>query len=186
VRIRFSLLSAAVVVVALFTAAPAFAQDEVRGDFSVGYSVMRDSDLSATFPAGFLFAITGDVNKNIRIIGEFGGNYKVMDVPGARVRLGVTTYQGGIRFLPVGDTTIRPFVQFLAGGARLTGTVLGVFGANDAASGLAIQPGGGVEWRLSRLLDARTQVDYRSVRSNGETTGEYRVAFSVAIPFGRR
>jgi hypothetical protein len=186
VRIRFSFVSAVVVALAFIIARPAFAQDTMRGDFAVGYSVMRDSDASETFPAGFVLAITGDVNTKIRIVGEFGGNYKTITFPGGRLRLGVVTYQGGLRFVPVSDAKVRPFVQVLAGGARFSGTVLGVIGATDGTNGVAIQPGGGVDIRLHRLVDGRFQADYRAMHANGETLGEFRIAFSAAIPFGRK
>jgi hypothetical protein len=189
VRTRISTLVAGVVAIACFSAGPAFAQgqgqDTVRGDVAVSYSVLRESDLSETFPKGFVLALAGDVNKKLRIVAEFGGNYKTVTVATAtNVSLQVITYQGGLRFVPSGKAKVKPFVQFLAGGARATGTLLGS-GSSTSNNAFSMQPGGGVDFAVHKGFDGRIQVDYRAIRDSGSTSSEYRVAFGIVIPFGR-
>jgi hypothetical protein len=196
VRTRISTLVAGVVAIACFSAGPAFAQgqgqDTVRGDVALSYSVLRDSNLartfpnlSPTFPKGFVLALAGDVNKKLRIVAEFGGNYKTVTVATAtNISLQVIAYQGGLRFVPSVKAKIKPFVQFLAGGARATGTLLGS-GSSTSNNAFSMQPGVGVDFRVHKGFDGRIQVDYRAVRDSGTTTSEYRVAFGIVIPFGR-
>jgi len=175
-----------VVALVLFGVRPAFAQqDEMRGDLAVSYSFMRDSDLGMNFGAGFALALTGDINKRLRFVGEFGGNFKTLHLTVATIRLDVVTYQGGFRYGLSPDAKVRPFVQMLAGGGRFKTTQVGVIGNFVTSNGFAVQPGAGVDFKLTKRLDGRLQVDYRAIFTQG-TLNEYRVMFGVAIPFGRR
>jgi hypothetical protein len=186
VRTRTLTLVAGGVALALFTARPAFAQgqDTFQGDLAISYSVLHDS-APQTFPSGFILALTGDVNKMLRIVAEFGGNYKTVNVATAtNISLQVITYQGGLRFASGGKAMLKPFVQFLAGGARSTDTVLGS-GSSGSSNGFAVQPGGGVDFRVADRFDGRIQVDYRAIRSGGATAREFRVGVGFVIPFGR-
>lgn len=188
-RTRILTLVAGVVALTFVTARPACAQapgqDNVSGDLAVGYSVLRDMKAPRTFPAGLVLAVAADLNKKVRFVGEFSGNYKTVTVATAtNVSLQILTYQGGIRCASGRKAKLRPFVQVLAGGAHATQILLGS-GTVGSQNGFALQPGGGVDFRLNDHFDGRIQVDYRAIRSGGSTSSEYRVGFSIVFPFGR-
>lgn len=184
-RIRIPVLVACVVVLLLVGARPAFAQDEVKGDFAFSYSVLHDSGFQRTLPAGYVLAVGADIKKSWRFVAEFGGNYKVVSFPGAgNVRISVLGYLGGLRFAPEVKMKARPYVQFLAGGGRETQHLIGTNGT-AAINGVSVQPGFGFDFKLTKMLDGRAQLDYRAFRTGGVTVNDYRVAFGVVFPFGR-
>ena len=168
---------AGIIALTLCTSRPALAQgqDNASGDLAVSYSVLHDSNIKETFPTGIVLALGADVNKVIRIVGEFGGNYKTINVATAtNISLQVLTYHGGIRFATSGKAPVKPFVQVLAGGARMTDILLGS-GSSVSDNGWAMQGGGGVDFRAAHRVDVRLQVDYRGIRSGGSTASTGRL-----------
>jgi len=185
-RIRLSLLVACVVTLLLVGARPAFAQgDEMKGDFAFSYAVLREGGLKMTLPGGYVAALAGDLKKSWRIVAEFGGSYKVVHFPGAgSVRVAVIDYVGGLRFAPDVKMKVRPYVQFLAGGGRESQHLIGTNGT-VAINGVALQPGFGLDFKITKMLDGRAQLDYRAFHTGGTTVHDYRVGFGVVFPFGR-
>ena len=131
---------AGVVALVCLTVRPALAQD-VSGDLAVSYSVLHDSTAAVTFPAGIILAIAGDLNKKVTLVGEFGGNYKTVNLgPGTNVSEQVLTYQAGLRFARHGKATLRPFVQFLAGAGESSRGALDAAGAGGVAAASIFVP----------------------------------------------
>jgi opacity protein-like surface antigen len=56
-------------------------------------------------------------------------------------------------------------------------------GDGDSSNGFAFQPGGGVEISLNSSMGARVQGDFRMIRSEGDTTNEFRVGVGLVFGF---
>jgi hypothetical protein len=158
---------------------PAAAQGR-GGDVAVGVGILHDSDLEETFPTGWLFAATGNVTSMLGIVGEVGGNYKTVDVLGTDLNLRVHSFLGGLRFMNRTEKAV-PFAQFLVGAVNGQASVLG---ASDSSTHLAFQPGGGVDIMMSEKIGIRLQGDYRIIKSDGDTSSEFRFAVGAVFGFG--
>lgn len=162
----------------LALAVPAAAQSDEKGNVAVSYSLMHDSELEETFPMGWAFAVSSNMGSMFAVVGEVGGNYKSVSVLATDVNLRVHSFMGGVRFMNQSDTVV-PFAQVLVGGAHMSVSALG---EGDGATRFAIQPGGGVDVRVSDKLRMRTQGDFRIINVEDESINEFR--FSVGLVFG--
>jgi hypothetical protein len=150
-----------------------------KGDVGFSYSILHESALADTLPAGWVVAANGNLGRFVGVVGEFGGNYKTINVVGTGINVGIHSYMGGIRLR--GETSKAiPFAQFLVGGVRRG---VGALGESDSVTDFALQPGGGVDVRVTRQLAIRAQGDYRWIRLDGGHSNEYRFAFGLAIGF---
>ena len=163
-------------------ASTASAQTE-KGNVAVSYSILHDSELEETFPTGWLFAVTGNLNDIFAIVGEIGGNYKSIDVLGTDVNVRVHSFLGGIKFQNAASPKVVPFAQLLVGESVFNASALGEGGTDNAFS---VQPGGGVDISVARNFAVRVQGDFRINRAEGETFNEFRVAFGGVFGFGRK
>ena len=155
----------------------ASAQDQ-QGNVAFSYSILHDSDIEETFPVGWLLAVARNITPNMGIVGEVGGNYKSLeDDFGDDVSLSVHSFLGGLRFQSP-RSSFTPFAQALIGGARAR---VSFDGDSDSSTGFAVQPGAGIDFRVSDALNLRAQADYRYLRSDGESTNEIRFAFGVVF-----
>jgi hypothetical protein len=159
-------------------ATPVLAQERA-GDVAIGYSVLHDSDAEETFPMGWLFAGGVNLGSNVALVGEAGGNYKTVDVLGTDVNLRVHTFLGGIR-VQNHQPKVMPFGQVLVGLAHMGVSALG---EGDSANGFAVQPGGGVDIPLGSRMGARVQGDFRMIRSEGDTSNEFRIGVGLVFGF---
>jgi hypothetical protein len=161
-------------------ATPALAQEE-KGNVAVSYSILHDSDVSETFPMGWLFAVQGNVMPQLAIVGEVGGNYKTVDVFGTDLSLRVHSFMGGIKFQGPSPKATG-FAQFLVGGVSGSASILG---ESDSGTAIAFQPGGGVDIKLTPAVGLRVQGDYRILRDEGESSSEFRFAVGAVFGFGK-
>jgi len=165
--------------VALLTlggAVPAFAQKASAGDLAVGYDILHDS--GTTFPLGWVVAYGGNVSRTTALVAEASGSYKSLNVLGTSVSLSEHAFLGGVRFKG-GSRNVTGFGQALVGLARLGA---GVLGTSASANTLCIQPGAGVDIRLSGAAAFRIQGDYRFLHSSSSgNANEFRIAFGVAF-----
>jgi len=162
------------------SSAPAAAQEH-KGDVAFSYSVLHDSDVEETFPKGWSVAVNGHLNSLLGVVGEIGGNYKTMDVFGSDLSMSVHSFLGGVRVRRDAGTMV-PFAQVLAGVARANVSWLG---EDDDATEFAMQPGGGVDFRLTERFGLRVQGDYRIITGE-ETANEFRFAVGGVLGFGSR
>lgn len=174
-----AILGVAAGVFALFSVATPVAAQENTGDVAFGYSILHDSDLEETFPMGWLVAGGATLSSNVAVVGEAGGNYKTVDFLGTDVNLRVHSFLGGLRFQER-RTKVMPFGQFQVGLVHRAASLLG---EGDSANDFALQPGGGVDIPLGSSMGARVQADYRIIRSEGETSNEFRVGFGLVFAF---
>ena len=177
--VRQTFASIGTFLLALFIAAPAFAQTPATASAtSSGHSLT----LGGNF--GYLFAkINGNGGDTIsdgwvagleavfdgRYAGvvEFAGNYSSDD------HMYRSVLAGG-RFIFKKTGPVTPFVQLLAGKARSSAI-------GDEVNAFTLQPGAGVDWHVAPHFGVRFQGDYDwRTRSSGDVTG-YRFAASIVI-----
>jgi hypothetical protein len=146
----------------LATAVPAFAQ----GTVGAGLSFLHDDGDTATgVTVDYSTAKPATDKATWGLVGDFGLNH----FNGGTV----TSYLGGVRVVIPGSAKVKPFAQFVIGAEHCCGV-----------TDLAYQPGAGVDVVISPTLNFRAQVDFRSVRDNGDTFNEQRYTFGVSMPVG--
>ena len=144
---------------------PASAQPAI--EVSGGYAIARDPRDDVTLPAGWIAGVALDRSRAIAIVAEVSGQYRTVPLVGSEARLSIHTVLGGTRASArIGAVT--EFVQVLAGVLRTGGSA---FGASTAGYSLAIQPGFGVDYPLTRQVSARGELDLRFLNSRQETGG---------------
>ena len=169
-----------VVVAALLGPVPhAAAQGEPPTTIAGGYAYVREQGPGgfepATYPVGWLASGSHRIGSGrLEGVGEIGVNERD-NVVGERQRLiGIL---GGARFGVVRSPRLALFVQALLGVERFSEP-------GFVESGLAIQPGGGVDWALSARYFLRAQADYRMSRQTGGTFNNIRVAVGGGVRLG--
>jgi opacity protein-like surface antigen len=181
VRLRSALVTGVSAVLFSFVvAAPVAAQDH-KGDVAFSYSILHDSDVEETFPTGWSLAVNSNLNDKWGLVGEVGGNYKTIDVFGSDMSLKVHSYLGGVR-LRSDKAKYVPFAQLLAGMARGSVSFLG---EEEDSSDFAIQPGAGVDFRVTDRFGVRVQGDYRIITSE-ESVNEFRFSVGGVLGWGSR
>lgn len=157
----------------------ASAQTRSAADVSIGYSVLRDvtSDESSTDPypgwvasVGVPFWLT-----RLSLVGEAGSNARTNIVDETQ-RL--TAFLGGGRFAITRGSRLETWGQALVGVERFSEP-------GFSESGVAVQPGAGVDVRVVSSVGARVQADYRISQQGGATYRELRVAVSAVFRIGR-
>jgi opacity protein-like surface antigen len=147
--------------------APAMAQDTPGVEIGAGYAYLRDKELDDSFPLGWFADIAGNVSPWLGLVGELGGSYKTVDSEGVKLKLSVHTLMGGVRLARRGDGATA-YIQVLAGAARGKVSFEGV---GETDTNFAVQPGVGVDIRMSHSLAIRVGGDFR--RIYGENDPEF-------------
>lgn len=111
---------------------------------------------------------------NLTIVGEAGTNTRE-NLVGETQRL--TSFLGGVRRTLVRASAMSVFAQGVAGLERFSEP-------GFSESGLAIQPGAGVDVAIAGRAGARAQVDYRIARQNSATYREVRVFIGAVVRLG--
>ena len=173
-----------VVFVLLCLAAPVAAQDIPAWEIAGGYSFTRAVTDEVTLPVGGFVSGARNVTDMLAIVGEVSGAYKSEAEFGFEIDKLVVTLMGGVRYYRR-LARVTPFAQFLLGGAAL------IAQPNDGAIDFAIQPGAGVDIRLTDRLAARVQGDWRRIFSADEALGtvdgnQIRIAAGIVVGFGSR
>ena len=178
---RFTL--AALFLAAVFVS-PLAAQSPAapRFDVAVGYSFLHDQDISENFPKGWVASFADNLTSWLGIVGEVGGNYKTLSIPGDPPKIKVQTLMGGPRFKAHAYGRVTPFGQVLFGAAWARTSVLDV---GDTVKDFAYQPGAGSDWNLRSNLGVRLEGDYRIVRAEGSNSKESRFVAAAVFGFGR-
>lgn len=159
----------------LAAAPPVHAQEKV--EVTGGYSFLNDTTNSQTFN-GWTASVGGFFNRSFGVVGEVGGNYATISVLDTDLNISEFSFMGGPKYAARVNPKVTPFAQFLVGGVRLSGALLGV---SESETDFAIQPGAGVDVGLAPNLALRLQGDYRMVRSDGDTLNHFR--FVIGITF---
>ena len=170
--------------VILGAASPAAAQPAPKAEVSFGYVLLRDQDIyRETFPLGWNVDVALRLNTRLTIVGEVGGAYRNLDLLGSAFDLSVHTLLAGPRLSAWRSGRLSTFGQVLVGDARVRGSV---FGETGSTTVLALQPGGGVDVRLTDLLGVRIAGDYRRLLAEGADEKEFRFVVGAVLRAGRK
>jgi hypothetical protein len=166
---------AVLLLVVLSGAVVASAQEAPKGDFSLGYSYLREGFSDGVNAHGGGISGAGYVNNWFGIAGDFG----VYRVSQNGITATTFTYLGGPRLSINRGGSVSPFVQALVGGDRISLE-------GGSAHGFAWSTGGGVDFALSRHVALRPQLDYIGLRFANTTTHTARASISIVFRFGGR
>jgi Outer membrane protein beta-barrel domain len=169
---KFALLVLAV----LFSALAASAQEAPRGDFSVGYSYLREGFSGGANTHGGSVSGAAYFNDWLGIVGDFG----VYHLSQSGTTANTLTVLAGPRLSANRGRTISPFVQALVGADRLNVPGFG------STHGFSWSAGGGVDLTVSRHVAIRPQFDYLGLRFSNGTTHAARASISAVFRFGGR
>jgi hypothetical protein len=172
-----------VVAAVVMFAATAGAQEIRRVNLAGGYSLLHDFDASRNFPAGWFASFGGSVRRWFGVAGELSGNYTTIDVPGRTVNLSVHSFLAGPRFTLHRDN-FSVYAQTLLGAARS-----GASAGTSAQTDLAVQPGGGIDLRVTDGIGVRLGANYQFLHTpnccyshTGSTAKELQFVAGVVVP----
>ena len=157
-------------IMCLAYSAPAFAQGEPRATVAGGYVYLKErgaGDLEdPAYPLGWMAGGTFRLGSSrLAAAGEFGVSSRKNAFDETQRLTGLL---GGARFTLVQARRVRLFAQALAGLERFSEP-------GFAESGVAIQPGGGIDLHLSARWFVRAQGDYRWSQTGDATFHTWRV-----------
>ncbi|HTQ59156.1 MAG TPA: outer membrane beta-barrel protein [Candidatus Solibacter sp.] len=143
-------------------------------DASVGYSYFRLGGSGGLNQNGISGSVAYKPIPYLGIVGDVGGYHAS---PGG-VSVNTYTFLFGPRIIVSNPTTIKPFVQFLAGAGRIA-----VGNGGGSTTDFAYSVGGGVDFTVLPHLALRPQLDYVGIRTPGSATNCTRVSVSAVIHF---
>ena len=132
----------------------------------------------------------GNISRYVGLKGSYSFNRKSFDINGGTA---ATTFDvdadlhqllGGAEFKDNAvETKVKPFAHVLAGVAHARADVSNsTLSFNESDTGFAAAVGGGVDFKLSDRVDLRAfQFDYNPIRSNGETSHNFRVGIGIIL-----
>jgi hypothetical protein len=176
-----TLVCLSALVLALFAAPLTAAAQTEKGNVAVSYGYLHDPDLN--FPIGWVVAATGNIDRTFAMVGEIGGNYKRIALFRDTLHLRVHSFLGGLKVQGYAAPKVVAFTQVLLGETLFGASAAG---EGDSENAFSIQPGAGVDFKLTRNAGIRVQGDYRSSRAQGESINEFRFAVGGVFGFGRR
>ena len=134
-----------------------------------------------TSKLGWMVSDTRNLRSWFGVVGDVGGHYSNSDFG---ISASTHGFLAGARFMQRPSAgRVSAFGQFL-GGFQYT-NVRGL-GTSASRVNTAIQPGGGVDIRLSEFVAVRLQMDYRIVFHDGYHSGAFRFAPGIVISRGRK
>jgi hypothetical protein len=172
------LLVASVLGVAMLcaTVRPAAAQGEPRTAVAGGYTYLREQGPggfeAASYPVGWVATGSQRLGSGrISGVGEFGISTRDNFVDEKQRLVAIL---GGARFGLLASARMLVFAQALIGVERFSEPGL-------TESGLAFQPGAGIDWTLWSRYFLRAQGDYRLSRQTGGTFKELRAFVGAGV-----
>jgi hypothetical protein len=159
VRIQFL-----AVVLLLFVCWPAFGQDFPAVEVSGGYTLLHDNELMK-HGSGWYASAGFNFDRWTGVIIDVGGNYSNVAVAGIR-----------------NESPATPFVQILIGGTTRSITSVGDTDDTD----LAMQLGGGVDWRFRPKVGLRVGGHFRHIFANNLPSNGFRLETGLVFTLGKR
>jgi hypothetical protein len=162
-------------------------------EVAVAYSALWDDTLSedggdGSFEAGGILSLCGNLSGSLGVVGEVSGHYtsgETLDAFGAPLAadwdlLGV---HAGLRYTLRHEGFAVPYVQGLAGWTRTGVELAGIRRVDDAFS---VQPGVGLNLRISRSVALGLGADYRLIFGEVENRNELRLHAGLVFAIGGR
>ncbi len=150
-----------------------------------GYTFLNNTNAAQTY-SGWAVSAGAVLDGTVGLVGEVASSYTTMNSLGIDVALTELSFLGGPKVVAHRVGAVTPFVQVLAGGVRLTGsapTILGTISLSD--TNVAVQPGGGVDVRVSPRVGLRLQGDYRMLFVTGGTSPRVRLLVGLVVHSAR-
>lgn len=146
--------------------APACAQ-EAPVELSGGYQLisLEPGHDTQTLRTGWYIDLAGNLTRVFAIVGQVGGNYRSRDLLGNQLRFSMHEFMGGVRASSRANTRVVPFGHALVGPVRAN---LSLLGESVSVKKLALQFGGGVNWRLTQRIGIRVGGDYLRIFNGQE------------------
>ena len=177
---RERLITGAVLTVLMLglTARPARAQADPKVSAAGGYTYLQENgpaDIAHTYKTGWM--VTGAVHLWWRLygVGEYGVSLR-KNVFDETARL--SAFLGGVRVPILRATRMVIYAQTLLGVERFSEP-------GFEESGLAIQPGAGLDWLLWSNVFVRAQGDYRWAQQTAGNFHEFRLFVGMGVNWGR-
>ena len=183
----------ALILLLLTFAAVASAQIPASGNVFVGYSFENsasstlDQDLNRPNLQGWEASLEGKIFPHIGIVTDFSGHYGsqsfVQLTPGGPVSVNVTGHELEVLFgprisIPVGKFT--PFGEFMAGVAHIN---TGGTDPGPSNTSFATALGGGLDYRLIRLVALRVEGDYIRTQFFNTSQNNLRLSTGLVLRF---
>ena len=139
---------------------------------------------------GFEAFVKGNVSRYVGLKGSYSFNRKSFNTGGGTaattfdVDTDIHQFLGGVEFKDnAKETKVKPFAHVLAGVAHARAKVSNStipFNDSENENGFAAAVGGGIDFKLGDRVDLRAvQFDYNPVRSNGETSHNFRIGIGL-------
>jgi outer membrane protein with beta-barrel domain len=153
-----------------------------KGNVFVGYSYTR-ADFGGGSKGnlnGWDGSLEGKIFPFVGIVADLNGNYGGRDLPSLfHVNLKEYNFLFGPR-VSVSVGKVRPFAHVLIGAAHEN---LSATGFSDSDTSFATAPGGGMDYKLMRLVAWRFQGDYLQTRLFSNTQNNFRFTTGLVLNF---
>ena len=132
--------------------------------------------------------VKGNVSRYVGLKGDYSFHRKSFDISGGTpattfdVDADIHQFLGGVEFKDnAKETKVKPFAHVLAGVAHTRGDVSGPgVSFDESENDFAAAVGGGIDFRLNDRVDFRAiQVEWNPVRSDGETSHNFRIGIGI-------
>jgi hypothetical protein len=160
----------------------------VNGRFGRGgYQITRAAD--QTLPIGWSADVAANLSSTWSIVAEVSGASRIEDDEdlGVDVRVSIHSVGVGARWSSRGAARIVPSLQLLGGAARVAADAR-IFDTSvgDSSIKFMVQPGGGVNLRVTETFGLGGRVDYRRVFVGDEErrrggANQFRVVVGVRV-----
>jgi hypothetical protein len=165
----------------------ATAQIPTAGNVFLGYSYQSAESSALNIVGGnrvnmngWQATLEGKVFPVLGIVADFDGHYGSQGALAPSGAVNVTGHQLDVMFGPrVGFSVgkFRPFGEFEIGVGHMNTNALG----SDTSFADAL--GGGIDYKLVRLVALRVEADYLSTRFFGTTQNNFRLSTGIAVHF---
>lgn len=182
---RVGLMAALLLVV---FSGPVMAQSTPSLEIGVGYAYLRDEgaagiDDSENLPLGWYADIAANLSDSLGLVGEVSGSYKTFDSGGPdEFKIRFESLLGGPRLTHRGDGA-NFYAQVLAGGTRVK--ISDPF-SEDSLTKFALQPGVGLDFRVSDGIALRVGGDYRLIFFEDEKGKQWGATAGLVFRSGSR
>jgi len=164
-----------------------------RIEATVAYSGLWDDTFSrgggdGFYELGWVLSLCGNVSRSFGVVGESSGHYSsedTFDESGAPLAVDrdLLAVHAGLRYTHRGSGRVSAYVQALAGWTR---SGLEVSGRRELEDAFSVQPGLGLQLRLSPSVGLAAGADYRLVLGHDQDRGEVRFLVGLVIAAGER
>jgi opacity protein-like surface antigen len=169
------------VLLVLFVAVPARAQETPQAELFGGYEYLRLNPGGGNCHGGG-GNLAYNLNTWLGAVGDFGV-CKVTGLPSG-ISATAVNYLFGPRVSYRSSSSITPFVQVLFGGEHVGAGFSGV--GSGSANAFAMTLGGGVDYKFTDHVSFRGQVEYLNTHFGGTTQNNARIEAGIVYRWGGR